>query len=102
MKGKEQFAFKAFASGQVEIKAALTPVDEQALRRMIGSKGGLKQELIDEAKHLEWLVGDKQRRKRNSDRQALKAALLPVVFPCATGDVPAEGVENPMQVEIAE
>ena len=98
MKGKEQFAFKTGLNGQAEINAALTPVDEGALRRMIGSKNGLQQELVDEAKHLGWLVGDKQRRKSNADRQALKAALLPVVFPCAVQDMPwGEGEPFPAE-----
>jgi parvulin-like peptidyl-prolyl isomerase len=94
MKGKQQFAFKTNVKGQTELKAALTPVDEEALRRMVGSKSGLQQELVDEAKHLEWLVGDKQRRKSNVGRQALKAALLPVVFRCASQGAPADAVDH--------
>lgn len=85
-KGKQQFAFKTLVSGQAEIKASLAPVDEGTLRRMLGPNGGVQQDLMDEARHLEWLVGDKQRRKANSDRQALKAALVPVVFPCAADE----------------
>ncbi|MBP7515022.1 MAG: hypothetical protein KA791_10765 [Flavobacteriales bacterium] len=101
IKGKQQFAFKTAVNGQAEIKAALAPVDEQALRRMIGSKSGMQQELIDEAKHLEWLVGDMQRRKSNADRQALKAAVFPVVFPCS--NQPSQPVkEEPTQSDTAE
>ena len=93
MKGKEQFAFKTGVNGQAEINAALTPVDEGTLRRMVGSKNGLQQALVDEAKHLEWLVGDQQRRKGNTERQALKAALLPTVFPCIDQNMPTGGAE---------
>ncbi len=89
MKGKEQFAFKTSVSGEAEIKAVLSPVDEATLRSMIGSNSALQQELIGQAEHLEWLVGDKNRRKSNADRQALKAALLPVVFPCVSENMPA-------------
>lgn len=88
MKGKQQFAFKTSVNGKAEIKAVLAPVVEESLRRMLGSNRGVQHELIDEAKHLEWLVGDKERRKSNADRQALKAALLPVVFPCISDNAP--------------
>ncbi|MBL7984948.1 MAG: energy transducer TonB, partial [Flavobacteriales bacterium] len=104
MKGKEQFAFKTSVSGEAEIKAVLSPVDEATLRSMIGSRSALQQELIDQAEHLEWLVGDKNRRKSNADRQALKAALLPTVFPCAPGETywPASGPSRSSSIRVAD
>lgn len=90
MKGKQQFAFITSINGQGEVTASLQPVDENALRQMLKSKGRVEDQLLDEARYLDWLVVDKQRRQANIAREELRNALLPVVFPCADSDASKE------------
>lgn len=90
MKGKQQFAFITSINGQGEVTASLQPVDENALRQMLKTKGRVEDQLLDEARYLDWLVVDKQRRQANIAREELRNALLPVVFPCADSDASKE------------
>ncbi|MBK8228854.1 MAG: energy transducer TonB [Flavobacteriales bacterium] len=91
MKGSQQFAFAAKASGQSRITASLAPTDDNGLRAMLRTKGNVEENLLDESRYLIWSAGDRARQKRNTDRVRLRQELMPVVFPCtgATG-VPAE------------
>lgn len=84
MKGGQQFAFSAAVDGSSELTATMSPADDNSLRQMLRAKGKLEQELLQEASHIQWLHADNDRRRTNLQKQELRAALLPVVFPCST------------------
>lgn len=91
MKGSQQFAFAAKASGQSRITASLAPTDDNGLRAMLRTKGNVEENLLDESRYLIWSAGDRTRQKRNTDRVRLRQELMPVVFPCTGAPgVPAE------------
>lgn len=91
MKGSQQFAFAAKASGQSRITASLAPTDDNGLRAMLRTKGNVEENLLDESRYLIWSAGDRARQKRNTDRVRLRQELMPVVFPCTGAtEVPAE------------
>jgi len=83
MKGKQQFAFTAMASGQSRITASLSPTDDNGLRKMLRAKGNVEERLLDESRYLYQSANDRARRKTNADRARLRQDLMPVVFPCA-------------------
>ncbi len=83
MKGKQQFAFNTTLNGQSTVTASLEPVDENALRQMLRTKGQLETKLLDESRYLNWMVADKARTQANAARIELRQALVPIVFPCA-------------------
>lgn len=83
MKGKQQFAFTAKASGQSRITASLSPTDDNGLRKMLRAKGNVEERLLDESRYLYQSANDRARRKTIADRTRLQQELIPVVFPCA-------------------
>ena len=51
----------------------------------------LVNDLVEQARHLEWLEREAQRQEAKQARYELRSALLPVVFPCWGEGVPTEG-----------
>lgn len=100
MKGAQQFAFTTKASGQSRITATLSPSDDNGLRAMLRTKGNVEESLLDESRYLIWSATDRARQKRNADRTRLRQELLPVVFPCATSDAPAEARDEVVPFKI--
>ncbi|HRD53267.1 MAG TPA: energy transducer TonB, partial [Flavobacteriales bacterium] len=94
MKGTEQFAFTARATGQSRITASLSPTDDNGLRKMLRTKGNVEESLLDESRFLTHSAGDRARRKSNADRDRLRRELMPVVFPCATDNAVGVSVEQ--------
>ncbi|MEO8067758.1 MAG: cytochrome c [Flavobacteriales bacterium] len=101
MKGTQRLAFisKNVNAGNT-IPASLQPVDENALRQMLGRSGQrIEGGLLEEARFHEWLGADKQRRKQNQARVDLKNALLPVVFPCTLGVARPDSIQTHVMKE---
>jgi hypothetical protein len=61
----------------------MEPTDDQALKRMIrGSTAQVTGDLVEQARHLEWLEREAKRQQAKQARYELRNALMPVVFPC--------------------
>lgn len=90
MKGDRQYAFTTPINGDAAITASLVQADNNDLRRMLRTKGALEQTLLEETYYYAWLAKDKQRRNVNLEREQLRNALLPVVFPCMVEGVPTD------------
>jgi hypothetical protein len=99
MKGGQQFAFSTAVDGSPELTANLSPADDNSLRQMLRTKGKLEQELLQEARHIQWLHADNDRRRTNLQKQELRAALLPLVFPCSTEEPQSMSFELKEPVE---
>ncbi|MBL7950628.1 MAG: hypothetical protein JNM62_02810 [Flavobacteriales bacterium] len=89
MKEGQQYAFHTAIDGVSELDVTLVPADDNVLRQMLRTKGKIEDDLLQEANYLRWLDTDDQRRRTNQKKMELREALLPVVFPCLEGDIPA-------------
>lgn len=82
-------------SGRSNVSISMQPANDEELQRMVLTPQvtmSLVNDLVEQARHLEWLEREAKRQKANQARYELRNALMPVVFPCwREGDgAPAE------------
>lgn len=64
----------------------MQPTSEKELQQMIRTpqaNTSMVNDLVEQARHLEWLEREAKRKRANQARYELRNALMPVVFPCA-------------------
>ena len=67
------------------ITLSMEPSDEEHLRRMVRTPqmtASLVNDLVEQARHLEWLELEAKRRQAQAKREEFRSALMGVVFPC--------------------
>ncbi len=70
-----------------ELTARLAATDENELRRTFGRSGvRMAAALMNEVGYANWLAADNARRKKRADREALREAMVPIVFPCGSSE----------------
>lgn len=72
----------------------MEPTDEEQLRRMVRTpqvSASLVNDLVEQARHLEWLELEAKRQQVKAKREEFRSALLAVVFPCWGELAPTEG-----------
>ena len=75
------------------ITLSMEPSDEERLRRMVRTpqvSPSLVNDLVEQARHLDWLELEAKRQQAKAEREEFRSALMAVVFPCWGDDVPAE------------
>jgi len=81
--GQQYAASQWKVNGQSTITLTMEPTDDQALKQLIrGSTARVIADLVEQARHLEWLEREAKRQQAKQARYALRNALMPVVFPC--------------------
>lgn len=76
------------------ITLSMEPSDVERLRRMVRTpqvSTSLVSDLVEQARHLEWLELEAKRQQARAKREEFRSALMGVVFPCWGESVPAEG-----------
>jgi len=71
----------------------MEPTDEEQLRSMVRTpqvSASLVSDLVEQARHLEWLELEAKRQQAKAKREEFRSALMAVVFPCWGEEVPAE------------
>lgn len=85
--GGYELAVQAVAPGSLEVQLEPEPVTDAELERALRGLGkDIAMGLTAEARYSAWLSTDAQRRAANKARIDLHNALLPIVFPCGTGE----------------
>jgi hypothetical protein len=88
--GQQYAASQWNVDGQTTVTLAMEPTDDEALKRIIrGSTDRVVADLVEQARHLEWLEREAKRQQVKQARYELRNALMPVVFPCLSGDAPS-------------
>lgn len=70
------------------ITLSMEPTDEEALRRMVRTPQvttSLVNDLVEQARDLEWLELEAKRQQARAKREEFRSALMGVVFPCLGG-----------------
>lgn len=94
--GQQYAASQWNVGGERTITLTMEPTDDEALKRMIRvSTSEVSGDLLEQARHLEWLERETKRQQAKRAHYASRNALLPVVFPCWGEGVPAEGEAAP-------
>jgi hypothetical protein len=63
----------------------MQPTDEESLRRMVRTPQvttSFVSDLVEQARHLEWLELEAKRQQARAKREEFRSALMAVVFPC--------------------
>jgi hypothetical protein len=83
MDGQQYAASQWNLGGERTITLTMEPTDDEALKRMIRvSTSVVSGDLLEQARHLEWLEREAKRQQAKQTHYALRNALMPVVFPC--------------------
>jgi hypothetical protein len=89
--GQQYAAFQWNVGGERTITLTMEPTDDEALKRMIrASTSVVSGDLLEQARHLEWLEREAKRQQAKQAHYELRSALMPVVFPCWGEGVPAK------------
>lgn len=83
------------ASGSITL--SMEPTNEESLRRVVRTPQvttSLVSDLVEQARHLEWLELEAKRQQAKAKREEFRSALMAVVFPCWGEGVPAEYPAN--------
>lgn len=84
-----------YAASQQDIVAPgsitmnMQPTDEESLRRMVRTPQvttSFVSDLVEQARHLEWLDLEAKRQQARAKREEFRSALMAVVFPCWGGE----------------
>jgi len=87
--GQQYAASQWNVDGQSTVTLSMEPTDDRALKRLIrGSTAKVIADLVEQARHLEWLELETKRQEAKQARYEMRSALLPVVFPCWGEGVP--------------
>ncbi|MBK9274642.1 MAG: hypothetical protein IPM49_08900 [Flavobacteriales bacterium] len=93
-KDRQQFAAsRQNIKGGSSISISMQPTSDAELQRMVlmpQVTTTLVNDLVEQARHLEWLEREAKRQQAKQARYKLRSALLPVVFPCWGEGVPGE------------
>jgi mono/diheme cytochrome c family protein len=85
-KNGQQFAASLpHISGRSNVSISMQPTSDEELQRMVRTPQvttSLVNDLLEQARHLEWLEREAKRQQAKQAHYALRNALMPVVFPC--------------------
>ncbi|MCU0319151.1 MAG: hypothetical protein MUE88_03635 [Flavobacteriales bacterium] len=81
--GQQYAASQWNVGGERTIALTMEPTEDEALKRMIRvSTSVVSGDLLEQARHLEWLEREAKRQQAKQAHYALRNALMAVVFPC--------------------
>ncbi len=99
--GQQYAAFQWNVGGESTITLTMQPTDDEALKRMIRvSTSVVSGDLLEQARHLEWLEREAKRQQAKRAHYELRNALMPVVFPCWGEEVSFEKEANDLYMNL--
>ncbi len=83
--GQQFAALRQRINGEARVSISMQTTSDEELQRMVLTPQvtmSLVNDLVEQARHLEWLEREAKRVEAKAKREELRSALMPVVFPC--------------------